>query len=157
MQRILRWLLLLLLLLLIQSLLLLLLRFLNLLLDRYQGMKQAINTPRTVPEVQVQYEMNRNIQSVEEVWCEWHSGFNGGPAIVSLDTTYGNSWRSYRLADGSRDKKRCNRESKFYGRRKKFIDWIKRVEGSARVEKNWTNDFLQKQALDTLFGSGNSS
>jgi hypothetical protein len=112
--------------------------------------------------------MNRNIQSVEQVWCEWHSGVNGGPAIVSLNLTYGNSWRSYRLADGSRDKTRCNRESKFYGRRKKFIDWIKRVEGSARaalmvrieshrVEKNWTNDFLQKQAFDTLFGGGNSS
>ncbi|EED16701.1 short-chain dehydrogenase, putative [Talaromyces stipitatus ATCC 10500] len=75
------------------------------------------------------YRMSRTIQTVRELWEEWHVGIHGNPSIQSLEDSYGCRWRS------------DNKERVFFSRRKVIIDWIQ-----ARVSKG----ILLADAIDEI-------
>ena len=75
------------------------------------------------------YRMSRTIQTVRELWEEWHVGIHGNPSIQSLEDSYGCRWRS------------DNKERVFFSRRKVIIDWIQ-----ARVSKG----VLLADAIDEI-------
>lgn len=61
------------------------------------------------------YVMNRQVNTVPELWKEWTVGLGGGPSIRQLEAQYGPSWRTSSSA------------ANFFSRRLRIIHEIQRV------------------------------
>ena len=67
----------------------------------------------------VQYSMSRNIVTVRDVYREWSTGLGTGPAVKSLEETYGTKWR------------KADKDMRHFNRRKLIIDEVE-LEASQR-------------------------
>lgn len=73
-----------------------------------------------------QFKMNRNVETVLELWREWFQGLYGQPSIQSLEENYGTTWRQN------------NTEQKFFFSRRKVITsiemFMENTEGMSQDE-----------------------
>lgn len=74
-----------------------------------------------VASISPQYSMCRSISTVPDLWTEWSQGWYSKQSIVSLESTYGASWR------------KSDAERKFFFRRKRIIDAVKSMSASKRI------------------------
>jgi Centromere DNA-binding protein complex CBF3 subunit, domain 2/Transcriptional activator of glycolytic enzymes len=70
------------------------------------------------------YCMSRSVKTVERLWQEWTVGLQGGPAIRTLDSTWGSRWRA-----GKRS------ELQWYSLRLEAMKEIKRIAQSQRTSE----------------------
>jgi hypothetical protein len=45
------------------------------------------------------HHMSRTVKTVNDLWCEWTTGFGNGPSIMALDNRWGTRWRAGRQAE----------------------------------------------------------
>ena len=64
------------------------------------------------------YELSRTIRTVNDLWREWTVGLGSGPAVQTLEDSYGPLWRP------------SQRERVMYGRRKIIINEIRRRQSN---------------------------
>jgi hypothetical protein len=60
-----------------------------------------------------QYSMSRGVNTVRELWTEWHKGLANQPSIEALERSYGTKWRS------------SVKENKFFSRRLYVIKYVR--------------------------------
>jgi hypothetical protein len=67
-----------------------------------QANRRAEVATAALPAVIAAYRMNRQLDSVHQIWTEYKGGLDGGPAVWELEASYGRSWR------------KSNTETKFF-------------------------------------------
>lgn len=94
------------------------------------------------------FEMNKTIKTVTDVWQEWHIGIGNQSSIIAMDRQYGASWR------------KSAAKKKFYQRRKiliqaiyRIMDTTKKSEADAVTELENKRLRLSNTSLDSLRGS----
>jgi hypothetical protein len=91
------------------------------------------------------YRMSRAVKTIDQLWREWTQGLAGGPAISTLDSTWGSRWRSGRRS-----------ELQWYSLRLEAIKEIRRISQAQRCseqEAMWQLHHHQQrvgQSLDQL-------
>ena len=46
-----------------------------------------------VPDVRLPFRMDRNVQTIPQLYREWFSGINGRPAVAAVEARYNKEWR----------------------------------------------------------------
>jgi hypothetical protein len=105
----------------------------------------AISSSGSGNSIPLEFQMNRAVKTVGDLWREWVRGIHGGPSVEAMDRQWGARWR------------RGTSEAMYYSRRKTIIDAIRVAEQrigakgavtameGLRMSRKWSLDKLGKQ------------
>ena len=72
-----------------------------------------VGRPRSLEDKDIDYRMNRSVNTVTELWKEWRDGLDGGPSVAQLKNKYRGKWP------------KSSGEQKFFSRRFAIVKKIR--------------------------------
>ena len=82
-----------------------------------------------------QYRVSHGLVTLRQLWTEWKSGINGGPAIEQLERDHKAKWRT--------DDANC----RFFLKRYKIIKMIKQIAVDRRIEEDDVVDNIERKRV----------